>query len=821
MVIQLKAIIINVPDQYLTIQEGINVASYNDTVLVTEGEYYENLQIIGKEITLTSLYLIDQDPLHINNTIINGSDPINPDEASVIAFLPGDSPHSHPQVIGFIITGGSGWLIEEEIQAPDGPIYIEKKVGGGLYINQMDPIFTSDKIEDNDAEDEGGGSYSFLAQPNFGGGIINNPGNNIFYGNTAPSGNSIYAKFNGNPQIIYVDSCTFDVYDSESSNVPDYWIKSEGEVSTKEGSGFFEAISGDIFVSSSGNDNNSGLSPDSPLKHIWYALSITVTDSLNPTVIHISGGTYSRSDTGEKFPLPMASGISLYGDFDNNTVLDSDFSDNVLFFEFVENNTIKDLVITRGESKYFGGGIKFYHSTSIFENVTIIDNTCQYSGGGIWIEESNLTLSELIITGNHAGLSGGGIYCNRSTVLILEKIVIENNISDNKGGGIGSISSHLNISDTIIRNNIALSDNGGGIHEENSHLNIYFTSFLNNNSYNNGGGIIGISSTGSDNIIDLKNCLFKDNIANTGGAIYSDNTIIDLEYCSLSNNYAIANSGAIYLTDSETSMYKCLFSENYTNDGAGSIFSNNSYHMNIINCVFINNTGNNSGGIGFYNNLDNSEALILLNTIFWNNINNELYCSPEGSTNKIVSAFNDIQGGEEMIVTNNNADIIWLEGNIDKDPIIIDATGNEYNIREDSPFVDSGTAYFDYNDEIILNLSESEYCGSAPDMGTFEFNKTVTDSTTIPTYSKKFRISTYPNPFNPSTNIEYYLDKKERVRIDIYNLRGQKVTALINEVQKAGSYCINWDASGKSSGVYILNFIAGKNRKVEKVILLK
>lgn len=85
----------------------------------------------------------------------------------------------------------------------------------------------------------------------------------------------------------------------------------------------------------------------------------------------------------------------------------------------------------------------------------------------------------------------------------------------------------------------------------------------------------------------------------------------------------------------------------------------------------------------------------------------------------------------------------------------------------------------------------------------------------------------YPNPFNPSTSINYSLPHESRVTISIFNLLGQKVVDLIDEIHTAGVYEANWNASNHSSGVYFYRInvtpTSGENSwtQTKNMILMK
>ena len=90
----LYANILHVPQQFKTIQEAINAVANDDVILVAEGTYYENINFIGKKITVASLFYKDSRKIHIKRTIINGSKPTNPDFGSVVSFVSGEDVNS-------------------------------------------------------------------------------------------------------------------------------------------------------------------------------------------------------------------------------------------------------------------------------------------------------------------------------------------------------------------------------------------------------------------------------------------------------------------------------------------------------------------------------------------------------------------------------------------------------------------------------------------------------------------------------------------------------------------------------------------------------
>jgi hypothetical protein len=79
----------------------------------------------------------------------------------------------------------------------------------------------------------------------------------------------------------------------------------------------------------------------------------------------------------------------------------------------------------------------------------------------------------------------------------------------------------------------------------------------------------------------------------------------------------------------------------------------------------------------------------------------------------------------------------------------------------------------------------------------------------------------YPNPFNPTTTVKFSLPEKADVRLEVFNLLGQKITTLISKELPAGRHEVVWDAGGLPSGVYFYRLFADNESITRKMLLLK
>jgi len=88
-------------------------------------------------------------------------------------------------------------------------------------------------------------------------------------------------------------------------------------------------------------------------------------------------------------------------------------------------------------------------------------------------------------------------------------------------------------------------------------------------------------------------------------------------------------------------------------------------------------------------------------------------------------------------------------------------------------------------------------------------------------------IGNYPNPFNPETTISFSVAQTSSlVNVEIFNIKGQKVKQLVNEILPAGRHIAVWngkDDNGKqaASGIYFYQMKSGDYQKSSKMLLLK
>ena len=342
---------------------------------------------------------------------------------------------------------------------------------------------------------------------------------------------------------------------------------------------------------------------------------------------------------------------------------------------------------------------------------------------------------------------------------------------------------------------------------------------------NRGGGI-----SCSDSSPSLANVTLSNNSAEFGGGIYCEYSSPSLANVTISGNSAEYYGGGIYCyNNSSPSLANVTLSNNSAEFGGG-IFCYDNSSPSLVNVTISNNSADWGGGI--YCD-DSSPSLV--NCILWNDAPQEVYFYEDDSPNSIMIAYSDIQGGEAGIVTNDNGTVYWEDGNIDLDPLFVDAATGDYHLTANSPCIDAGISFFVFEGDTLVDMSADEYVGDAPDMGAFEYGAIGVvddDFSYVPEDFSLFQ--NYPNPFNPVTTLRYDLPENSHVNIMIYDIMGREVRSLVNNQQNAGFKSVLWDATNESgqpvsAGMYLYRISAGDPstssghsfHSVKKMVLLK
>ena len=125
---------------------------------------------------------------------------------------------------------------------------------------------------------------------------------------------------------------------------------------------------------------------------------------------------------------------------------------------------------------------------------------------------------------------------------------------------------------------------------------------------------------------------------------------------------------------------------------------------------------------------------------------------------------------------------------------------------------------------IVINPENEEIFRSSGDFTIDEV--LVTNSQEFIDVAKELPVSftlsnAYPNPFNPTTTLTLDIADQSFASVKVFNLRGEVVGVLMNDMVNAGSYTMTWDASNLSSGVYMIKAEANGQIASQKVMLVK
>ena len=127
-------------------------------------------------------------------------------------------------------------------------------------------------------------------------------------------------------------------------------------------------------------------------------------------------------------------------------------------------------------------------------------------------------------------------------------------------------------------------------------------------------------------------------------------------------------------------------------------------------------------------------------------------------------------------------------------------------------------------DNLLMRMSEDDFDRvievnlKSVFNGVFSYSNVVEVDFVLENYSLS---QNYPNPFNPSTSISFTLTTKTFVTLKIYNILGNEITTLVNELIPGGNHKVQFDATGLPSGIYLYSIIAGDFVETKKMVLMK
>jgi len=144
-----------------------------------------------------------------------------------------------------------------------------------------------------------------------------------------------------------------------------------------------------------------------------------------------------------------------------------------------------------------------------------------------------------------------------------------------------------------------------------------------------------------------------------------------------------------------------------------------------------------------------------------------------------------------------------------------------YSQHENKLALASGTALsgniirfpYEVSKSGICSVIFDIYCNGNSEEISYQFPNDAPEATCLK--------AVYPNPFNPETTISYQLEEEDKVVIDVFNIKGQKVEALLTEYQNAGNHTLTWQPEKLSSGIYYIRFRCDGYQKTVKTLLLK
>ncbi|MBL8007836.1 MAG: T9SS type A sorting domain-containing protein [Ignavibacteria bacterium] len=217
-----------------------------------------------------------------------------------------------------------------------------------------------------------------------------------------------------------------------------------------------------------------------------------------------------------------------------------------------------------------------------------------------------------------------------------------------------------------------------------------------------------------------------------------------------------------------------------------------------------------------------SEVPSMCNTVF----DNKIIWSTEWSGSNIYFSSN---GGDNWVTHHSNSFSGWGSDICREDPsvLITGSWGASATLSVDfgNTWTNISTGLSGHGGGILIPDRGYILCHQGSNV--YKLNVTYSVLTgvsenVISSLPSDFSLSqNYPNPFNPSTSIRFNIPKSGNVYLKVYNELGMEVSTLVNSFRNAGSYEVNFDASGMSSGIYFYKLETEGFVSTKKMLLVK
>ncbi len=778
---------------YNTIQSAVDAAVDYDTILVHPGRYLENVEVLEKSLTLGSLFLTTGNQAYIDSTMIDGNDEDTVLKIYHNRYVP---EFKYIKIYGLSITGGN--TLTDHFNENEGRNYKggginilgysyldsefssfeyckifnnTSSTGGGIAIFESNVCIAGCEIFNNNGGRTGGGIYSVGIDYQL---ELSETYPNSVYNNSAGKGRDVYIEpINSNPAQInglYFDKISV----APEGDFSHYYyvsdvIEWDGEITYNETA--YERIEADLYVSPTGNDNNTGLSPVQALRTISKATSLLKTRGNGDyNIVHVAPGLYSPDTTGEIFPISMDRGTKLVGAGSTETILDGE--NQISNFFYFEDNS--DISVS-------GFSCKNLYSRAAWAGVIRSNNV------------ESLTVKDVYSENIH---TYSAFFIAHSSDILIEDIILKN----------------------YNYNGFQIGESQGVIH------NVWADSL--NVTLEVEGQPTSMPVTISIGSYKISNIAVTNSVIPGGRAFQCGNPIEDNDNFITINNLLIANCSYTPLDWNFTTVG--IFGEhqpqikvnnmtivNNTNNWPALVIRGDVKIRNLI--------------------LDNPNIPIEIYLLRASDPPNNPgisaldidYSLVRGGLDALVTDYNDgwtLTWGDNMLDEDpgfaGGDETLWSSYFLAEDSPCIDA-----GVADTTGF---------YMTRMDLNGCERVY-GSAVDLGCFEYGSPVPNSDNHDIEVVHSNIMIYPNPAQLNsglkgvTTIEFTLPgaKAKDIKVGVYNLKGQKVRDLqvgqsfYNNLKVDNpTYSLHWDLKNNrgrnvSSGIY---FIKADDRQGHSVI---